>query len=189
MSSQNQVRVFRALSGLAVWMALSGSGQSIIGQQSSVATQRQEMKKLEYMAGEWYGTGWIEMDGKRMTFAGTERVQKKLEGVALLVEGLFKSKDTSTGVERTIHETLAVLSYDERTKTHRFRSWLATGNSGDHEVKVTNEGWQWGLQFPNGSIRYTIKINEKGEWHEIGEISQNGKPSQQFFEMNLKRVK
>jgi len=74
------------------------------------------MKKLDYMIGKWQGEGWMERDGQRHTFAGTENVQSKLSGIVMLVEGLFKGKATGSAEVVTVHETLGVLSYDEKAK-------------------------------------------------------------------------
>lgn len=158
-------------------------------QQTPASTQREAMKKLDYMIGQWKGTGWIEREGGRQTFAGTETVQGKLGGLALLVEGNFKGKVSGKDEEVTVHETLAVLSYDEKAKSYRFRTYLANGSYGDQELKLIEGGWQWGFQFPGGHLRFITKLNEKDQWFEIGEISRDGKTWQKFFEMTLQRVK
>jgi len=131
--------------------------------QPSVPLQREAMKKLDYMIGAWKGAGWMERDGQRHTFAGSETVQSKLGGLALLVEGKFKGTVAGVEQEVTVHETLAVMSYDEQAKIYRFRTYLANGNAGDHELKLLEGGWQWGLEFPGGKIRYTLQLRATGE--------------------------
>ena len=37
-------------------------------------------------------------------------------------------------------------------------------------------------------MRYTIKLNQKGQWYETGEMSMNGQAGQQFFEMTLDKA-
>lgn len=129
-----------------------------------LTTRLNEMKKLDYMVGQWKGTGWIEHQGGRQTFAGTETVQSKLNGLALLVEGKFKDKDGAV-----IHETLAVINYDEKTKAYRFNTYLATGMTGEHELKLLEGGWQWGFPIPGaGNVLYTFKLTDKCESFEIG---------------------
>lgn len=39
-----------------------------------------------------------------------------------------------------------------------------------------------------GTIRYTIVLNDKGEWFEIGERSTDGVAWTKFFEMTLQKV-
>jgi hypothetical protein len=38
-------------------------------------------------------------------------------------------------------------------------------------------------------MRFTVRLNEKGQWFEVGEFSRDGKAWQKFFEMTLERVK
>lgn len=146
--------------------------------------KRGEMKKLDRLVGQWQGTGWIQMGKTRETFAGGENVQRKFDGLALLVEGNFKNKDG-----KVIHETIALLSPNLQKKNYDFRAFLADGNGGDYEFKAVEDGWQWGFQFPNGTVRYDIKINDN-TWVETGYFSpDNGKNWINIFEMKLKKVK
>ncbi len=152
--------------------------------QELTEAKRTEMKKLGALVGQWSGSGWIMHEKGRETFNGTETVLRKLDGLALLVEGNFKNKE---GV--IVHETLAILSPNTKTKNYDFRTYLANGINGEQELKAVGNTWQWGFQIPNGAIRYDIKI-ENDTWIETGEISRdNGKTWMKFFEMNLKRVK
>jgi len=49
---------------------------------------------------------------------------------------------------------------------------------------------EWSLQIPQrGRMRYTISRNEKGEWFEIGEMSQEDQTWRKFFEMTLRKEK
>ena len=82
-------------------------------QQKSVDAQRAEMKKLDAMVGQWKGTGWTQQGKERETFTGTETVQRKIDGLALIVEGKFVNKENVV-----IHETLAVLSYNSTSKDY-----------------------------------------------------------------------
>ena len=153
-------------------------------QQKSIEVRRAEMKKLDQWIGNWKGSGWIQQGKEKETFIGTETVQKKLDGLALLVQGNFVNKE---GV--TIHETIGVLTHNLKTKNYSFNTFLANGSNGEHEFKAIADGWQWGLQFPGGSMRYATKLNDD-TWFEVGEISMDeGKTWRKFFEMELKRVK
>ena len=151
--------------------------------QQGVEAQRVAMAKLDYMAGNWRGSGWMERNG-RQTFTGTERVQRKLDGLALLVEGDFVS---SSEPGRSVHKTLAVMYYDPRTSTYRFDTWLAAGSHGEHELELLDDGWRWHLNIPSGTIRYTMRRGTNGQWFEIGERSADGKSWSKFFEMTLEK--
>ena len=173
---------------IAILLILGGSvafGQvDKEAQQKAIEAQRAEMKKLDLWVGQWQGSGWIQQGKEKETFNGTETVQRKLDGLALLVEGKFKNKE---GI--VTHETLAVLSSDLKTKTYRFNTYLASGNKGEYEFKSTADGWQWGIKFPGGSIRFITKLTDD-TWFETGESSQDGgKTWRKYFEMSLKKVK
>jgi hypothetical protein len=150
---------------------------------STADVQRAEVKKLESLVGRWKGSGWIQRGANRETFSGTETVQRKLDGLALLVEGKFNNAEG-----KVIHETLAVLSFDEKAKTYRFRTYLASGMSGEHDFKLLADVYEWGFQFPAGSVRYIIKTSND-IWFETGEFSKDGKTWVKFFEMKLEKVK
>jgi hypothetical protein len=101
-------------------------------------------------------------------------------------------RDTGSFIEpeSIIHEALATITYDDQAKRYRFVTHTEKGMFAIPEAKLIEGGWQWGLQFPqDGGFRYTVKMTDKGEWHEIGERSQDGKTWTQFHEMTLKRVR
>lgn len=144
-----------------------------------------EMLKLDKLIGKWSGEGWIQQGPQREEFVGTENVQRKLDGLALLFEGRFTDKKDSSKV---IHETLAVLNYNPQTKIFDFKTYLANGRTGDFTLKAGETNYEWGMEFPGSKILYTITIKD-GLWNETGKISRDGgKTWMQFFEMNLKKV-
>jgi hypothetical protein len=148
-----------------------------------IEAKRAEMKKIDRFVGRWGGSGWIRQGKTRENFVGTEDVRRKIDGLALLVEGNYKNK-----AGKIIHETLAVLTPNLKTKNFDFQTYLANGISGLYELKTSGTGWQWGFSFPGGAMRYNIKI-ESDVWTEIGEMSRDdGKTWTRFFEMNLKKI-
>jgi hypothetical protein len=155
----------------------------VSAQEPSAELQRAEVKKLDSMVGQWKGAGWIQQGAKRETFTGTETVQRKIDGLALLVEGSFTNPEG-----KVIHETLAVLAFDPQAKGYRFRTYLATGRSGEHDLKIIPDAYEWGFSFTGGEARYTIKT-ANDVWFEIGEFSKDGKNWVKFFEMKLDKVK
>src|SRR5437867_2254331 len=96
--------------------------------QTSISIQRDEVKKLAFMVGQWKGAGWFEYaPGQRSAFVITETIQSKLDGLALLIEGVGKSKIDGKGEGDTIHQALAVLSYDDKARRYRFLTHTAEG--------------------------------------------------------------
>jgi hypothetical protein len=159
------------------------SASFAFGQQVDKDALRAEMKKLDAMVGKWQGAGWIQQGKERETFTGTETVQRKIDGLALLIEGRFVDKK-----DVVIHETLAVLSYNPASKDYDFNTFLFNGRKGQYTLKTAPDGFQWGFSFTGGVIRYNIKLTAD-TWLETGEMSMDeGKTWRQFFEMNLKKV-
>jgi hypothetical protein len=167
-----------------------GAGSSP-GQAPTVpAAQREAMKQLDFLVGQWKGEGWTEFaPGQRRPFKGTEVVQRKLDGLLLTIEGLHRGQIGGRGKEVVVHNAFALLSYDAKAKRYRFQAFTSRGNYEEAEARVTKEKLVWGMKVPQlGDVRYTIKLDDKGRWFEIGEMSQDGKKWQQFFEMTLQRV-
>ena len=151
---------------------------------ASVESKKVEMKKIEKMAGQWKGSGWIQQGPNRETFTGGETVQMKVDGLAMLVEGNFANPEG-----KVIHQTLAVLSCNDKMTGYNFATYLANGLTGVHDFKVVSDHFEWGFPIPNvGTVRYTIKVDEKS-WFEIGEFSRDGTTWSKNFEMKLDRVK
>jgi hypothetical protein len=158
---------------------------------ASIPAQREAMKKLDFLVGRWKGEGWVEKSsGQRVTFTQTENVQSKLDGTALLVEGRGTGKAPGQAAEAALFEAMAVISYDEQGKLYRFVSNTSEGRQGEFDLKPVEGGCEWGFRIPQGGrVRYTIKLNDNGQWHEIGEFSQDDKTWRKFHEMTLDRVR
>jgi hypothetical protein len=181
------VVLLRIIMKKSLWLALLCISPFALLAQGPALGQRADMKKLDWLIGNWKGAGWIQMGPQgRKEFTQTETIQGKLDGLVLLIEGQGKSKENGA----TVHSALAFVSYDDRAKTFRWRAFTAEGRQTDTEAKVGTNTVEWGLEIPQGGrIRYTIKLTEKGEWFEVGEISQNGQTWNKFFEMTLQRQK
>jgi hypothetical protein len=112
--------------------------------QDAASLQREEMKKLSWMVGQWQGQSWMERGpGPRNTSTVTETVQNKLDGLVLLVEGLGKS--TVAGKEITVHNALGIISYDEQAKVFRMHTITAEGRSTNTEMKIGEKMIEWGF--------------------------------------------
>ena len=191
------MRTWRARVAVAVFLVAGGA---VVYDAPGVAAQRgpdsagtdalrAEMKKLDWLAGQWKGEGWIQMGPRRQEFAGTETVRPKIGGLALLVEGNFRSKGAPADAP-PVHETVAVVSYDRDAGNYWFSAWLNTGRSGKYEARLESDHvLQWFIPIPQGQIRYTIRLDDRRRWSEIGEMSPDGGTTwRKFFEMTLTRV-
>jgi hypothetical protein len=143
-----------------------------------------EMKKLGFLEGKWKGTGWrMQGPGRRVEFAQTENVGFKLGGLGLVVEGAGKSLSSDFQFA-----ALAMMSYDLSRKTILFRSHDQEGRYLEALASVKDGVLEWGFQAGPRKIRYLIRLNEKGQWHEVGESAAEGGEWQKFFEMTLDKL-
>ncbi len=155
-----------------------------------VAGQRDAMKKLDFFVGKWHGESWTEFGpGQRRQSQGTETVQSKLGGLLLTMEGVHTRKTGQKGEGAVSHNAFAVISYDAKAQRYRFHAYTGMGGYAEAGASVGDRSLEWSMRPPGlGQIRYTIRLNDKGQWFEIGEASRDGKTWQKFFEMTLDRV-
>jgi hypothetical protein len=183
---RSPVIVLLLLSVLALQAGSPSSGQTRV----PPAAQVKAVKKLDLWVGEWKGTGWASTGrDERHNFTIVEKVQRKVGGSVLLIEGRgTKKADKREAV--VVHEALAVISYDEKAKRYRWRAHDLRGQAIDVEPKVVDGGIEWGFKSGDRgvSVRFTIKFDEK-RWHEVGEASTDGKTWHKFLEMTLERQK
>lgn len=156
------------------------------------ANQNAELKKLEILVGTWKGTGWIMTQKGRQTSKMTEIFQYKLGGQIAVVDGLGISKDEKTGEERISHRAYGTFAYDKESGKIKFRYYKAeTGEEGETLIQVVDNGFTWGFNVneTGSKVKFSMRINEKGNWHEIGEFSRDsGKTWMKFLEMELSKV-
>jgi hypothetical protein len=145
------------------------------------------LKKLEWLAGNWTGEGWIELSpGQRRSFTQTEVVQTKAGGTILTIEGQGITK--AGGTNATVLDAFTVVSFNPKENRYRWYSHTDKGYATDVELKVDDKTFQWSVEAGSfGTMRYTMTLNNKGEWFEIGEVSRDGQPWRKFFEMTLHR--
>lgn len=156
----------------------------IIGQ-SNKSLKMEMMKKVAFLEGKWKGEGWYASNkNKKFYFNQTEDVQPELNGLILRIEGIGKTKEN----EKIFHHAFAVIYYDSDDQTLKMHSYKG-GEFLETDAMINENGeFVWGFDIKNGKLRYTIGLNEKGQWHEIGEFSRDGKRWFQNFEMTLDKV-
>jgi len=167
------------------------AGQAARGQSPTPpAAQVEAMQKLAGWVGEWKGSGWVTTRaGQREEFTNMEKVQPKVGGSILLIEGRGTRKEGGAG-EILVHEALAVLSYDQKAKHYHWSAHDIRGQALDVEAELIDGGLRWGFRNEQGggSVRFTIQLDGK-HWHEVGEVTRDGRNWQKFLEMSLERQK
>lgn len=157
------------------------------------AASRDAMKKLDFIAGKWKGDATVFRGKEEMKLTQTEDVQFKLDGVVMLVEGIGRGKLPGRDEEGILFHALAVMSYDAQAKKYKVKAYRAEGQSVDADLTLLDKGkgFVWGFTEPTRKteVRYTMTLTDKGQWHEVGEYSLDGKTWTKFIEMTLTRVK
>jgi hypothetical protein len=175
---------------LSILTILLVTSINLLAQDPAGAVNREKLGVFSNWAGEWTGEGFMQMGpGAPKKSSVHEKIEYRLEGAVLLVEGTGKSIDDATKKEIITHHALAVLSWDDTSKEYKFKSYLHDGKSTDAWFKLLEENkYAWGFEIPNGKIRYSITIDGiKKTWNEIGEFSKDGTQWFKFFEMNLSK--
>lgn len=151
--------------------------------------QLAEMRKLDWMVGEWRGQGTAEfIPGRKVVSDSHEVIRKQLDGLALSVEGIGTRKGPD-GQPVKVHHAFAVIRWSPECKCYRFPSHTMAGSFVEAEMRVDGDAVVWGFKAGQGAFRYTLRQTPAGQWHEIGERSMDGKTWVQFFEMLLERVR
>jgi hypothetical protein len=159
--------------------------------QKPSATHQAELKKLDFLVGKWKGEAVAQGKGGPTKVTQTEDVAYRASGTVLVIEGIGRGKIAGTAEEGVVFNAFAVVSYDSAAKKFRIRAHRMEGNSVDADLVLTEKGFNWGFKPPTGGVevRYVMTITDKGEWHETGEFSRDGKSWTKFIEMTLTRVK
>lgn len=144
--------------------------------------QREAMKRLAWMDGEWRGTATaMTGPGQTRTMPHTERIGTLLGGSIRVVEGHSYAEDGST-----LFNAFAVISWDDQGDRFVMRSY-ANGQSNDYPLEADADGFRWTVTTARGQIRYDMKLVD-GQWIETGDYVMEGRPPFRVIEMKLDRI-
>jgi hypothetical protein len=146
-------------------------------------SQRAAMKKLSFLAGKWTGEARIlRGGGEPLELVQTEEAEYKLDGLVLMIEGI--GCDKATG--KAALQALGVISYDDDAGTYQMRAFN-DGRYLETEVRLAEngKGMIWG--FVLGDIRTSsvLRMNEKGDWTELHEITIGSEPPRKLMEVRV----
>jgi hypothetical protein len=145
------------------------------------------MRPFDLWVGQWKGAGWsISATGARTEFSLVERVERKAGGTVLMVEGRGTSAGAD-GSETVTHDGVALISYDAKAGRYRWNGHELLTGATDAEVRLVEGGLEWSLLAGGATVRFTILFDAE-RWHEVGDVSVDGKTWNRFMEMNLVRA-
>ncbi len=157
---------------------------AIAQQGNSLPIVQQKMQALKWLTGKWQGTVSINgADGKRQEAKHTLEFANKLNNTVLLInESAIRGQDT-------VAQNIGLFGYNVLQSKYNLQAYTNDGAQMDAYVEVLDKKLIWRIHFSGHIIRYTAKLNEKGQWYQIGEMSADeGKMWQPFFESTLTRI-
>lgn len=167
---------------IAITALLSAVSLTAVAQMPPDPTpaQREAMHKLSFLAGNWSGPVTITRGpGEPLQLTQTEKVEYKLDGLILLIEGKSTATDGSTPFQ-----ALATVAYDDQTHTYRIRAYNA-GHYVDSELKVLADGFSWGFDAGPAHVNSAMHLTAKGEWQETSDVIFGGGPPHRTVDMLL----
>jgi hypothetical protein len=172
--------------GVLVAVATLGAADSLDAQRPGAgAAADSAMAPLAWLIGEWEGEAVAFSRTGRSPGTARESVQGRLNGRALVMEGIGR-EPSADGKGRVVHHAVGLLTYDPERRRYVLRA-LSEGGVVDAEATIIDGVFTWGFQVPGGQIRYHIRQVD-GEWHETGEYSADGTTWRKMLEMKLRRV-
>lgn len=127
-----------------------------------VAVHKTAMGKLGFLAGAWTGQATVTLGpGKPIAITQTERIEYKLDGTVLLVEGTGRD---AGGV--VVFSALATIAFDAPSNGYRIRAYRE-GHDVDAELTLLDQGFEW--SFTSGPVKVTnrMHVDSSGRWSEV----------------------
>ena len=141
------------------------------------------MTKLSFLIGKWSGEARLfRGSGEQLELIQTEEAQYRLDGLILMIEGVGQGKSDGEPALRA----LGIISYDDEAGTYRMRAYN-DGRYLETDVKLAEngKGITWGFVLGEIKTSSVLRINEKGEWTELAEITIGSQPPRKFTELRV----
>jgi hypothetical protein len=146
--------------------------------------QREAMKKLGFLVGKWAGEACLlRGPAESVELLQTEEAQYKLDGLIVLIEGVGRTKSGG----QPLLQAFGIISYEDESRTYRLRAFN-DGRFLETQMKLLEEGKGMSWGFALGEIRTNsvLRINERGEWTELAEISIGSQPPKKLLELTVR---
>lgn len=144
------------------------------------------MKKLGFLVGKWAGEVRIYRKPDEPVVLGqTEDAQFKLDGWVLQIEGFGRTKNGG----QPVLQALGMISFDDELAVYRMRAFN-DGRFLETDVNLLDDGksLRWGFSLGEIKLASLLRINERGEWTELHEISVGAQPPRKFMELTVARA-
>lgn len=148
--------------------------------------QKEAMKKLQWMTGDWSGSSTVAVNGQKLLTNIRESIVPGLDGTILLINVWATDKDTNTNRQSLAYTAFSVISYDVKNHKYRWNTWRNSGDAYDeHPFKVGDQSFEYVADENGGQVRYKASLGSNGEFLETGEYSEDGTAWGEFITMKL----
>ncbi len=184
-SSVSKVPMARPAVTIFLLLTLNFVNMAQVPQTPNMEAQRAAMKKLDFLVGEWSGQASVARGGVIVELEQSEVAQFKLDGLVLMVEGIGRTKSDG----KVVLQALGLITFDDTSGSYRMRAyndgrWLET----DVKPLEDGKGGTWRFSLGEISTKSVMRINDKGEWTELTEITIGARPPQKLMELVVRRV-
>lgn len=141
------------------------------------------MKEVGFLVGKWAGEArLLRGPGESVELLQTEEAQYKLGGLILVIEGVGRAKSGG----QPLLQAFAIVSYDDERGTYRMRAFN-DGRFLETQVKLleAGKGMTWGFELEEISTNSVLRINERGEWTELAEMTIGSQPPKKLLELSV----
>ena len=148
--------------------------------------QRAAMQKLAFLVGKWTGEArLLRGPGQWLDLRQTEDAHFKLDGLLLVIEGVGYQESDG----QTVLQALAVISFDDERRTYRMRAFN-DGRFLESEVRVLDHTSEisWGFVLGPIATKSVLRINEKGEWTELAEITIGSESPKKLLDLKVRQM-
>ena len=149
--------------------------------------QREAMKKLGFLVGKWAGEArLLRGPNESEELFQTEEAGYRLDGLIVVIEGVGRTKSG----DQALLQAFGIISYEDETRTYRLRAFN-DGRFLETQMKLLEEGMgmTWGFALGEVKTNSVMRINERGEWTELAEISIGSQPSKKLLELTVRQQK
>ena len=144
------------------------------------------MKKLSFLVGKWAGEVRVYRNpDEPIVLDQTEDAQFKLDGWVLQIEGIGRTKNGG----QPMLQALGMISFDDELAVYRMRAFN-DGRFLETDVALLDDGksLRWGFSLGEIKMASLLRINERGEWTELHEITIGAQPPRKFMELVVARI-
>ena len=153
--------------------------------QPDLIKQRAAMQRLSFLIGSWSGEAHVQRSPGTLTILiQTEKVEYKLGGLALMIEGTGQAQNE----QQPSLQALGIICYDDATGAYHMRAW----NDGcflESDVQLLEDGksLRWG--FGVGDIRSSslLQVDSAGQWTEKAELIIGSQPPRKLMDLTVQR--